>query len=154
MPDDAPEVTDPYRGPWWTRLRRAFGIPNLVGNDAARLVIAHDVAQQSESDKIARVVVAEALVWAFLTMGGRGDLDVLFFDESRQAPFENPNVLSIDERIRRLATGQARAPKSGSAVEWQKMIEFLRTKIVEHVRLRPYEAGIVHYLPSDPIFDP
>jgi hypothetical protein len=147
MTNDAPEA-DPYQGPWWTRLRRAFGIPDLVGNECALKVIAHDVAQQSQANDIPRVAVALAVVWALLTMGERGDLDVLFFDEARQAPLENPNVLSIDERIKRLATERARTPESGSAGEWQKMIVFLRTKVVDHVRLWPYEAGVVHYLPA------
>jgi hypothetical protein len=150
MPEDTPAMTDPYQQRWWTRLRRAFGVPDLVRDDAARMVIAHDVAQQSQSDDFARYPVAKALVEALLTLGQEGELDVLLFDEDRQAPFDNPHTLSIDERIKRMAidSGGVHSPQPGSATEWQKMMEFLRNKIVDHVREWPYEAAKAHYLPA------
>jgi hypothetical protein len=38
-----------------------------------------------------------------------------------------------------------------TAGEWQKMIEFLRTTFVDHVRASPYEAAVARYLPVDTV---
>jgi hypothetical protein len=149
MPEDVPEVVvDPYRRQWWWRLRRAFGIPDLVRDDAARKVIAYEVAQQTEPGNFDRLSIASELVTAFLTLGESGELDELFFGEPHQVLFENPNRLSVDERIKRMASDD-RAPQPGGAIDWSNMIEFIKTTVADHVRRWPYEANVVNYLPPD-----
>jgi len=120
----------------------------LVGPNAARRVIAHEVAQQTEPGNFDRLSIADDLVEAFLTLGERGELDELFFGEPYQVLFENPNVLSIDERIKRTAISD-KAPVSTPPPDWSNMIEFLKTKIVDHVQRWPYETNVAQYLPAE-----
>jgi hypothetical protein len=111
-------------------------------------VIAYEVAQQTEPGNFGPLSIASDLVRSFLTMGQQGELDELFFGEALQGVFENPRTLSIDERIKRTVIGD-NAPVSTRSPDWANMIEFLKTKVFDHVRRWPCEVNVAQYLPLD-----
>jgi len=152
LDNHSPSIDPSQQGRWWTRLRRAFSIPDLVSDDAARVVIAHRVALQSTADHFDRMTVAKGLVWALLTLGEREELNDLFFDESDRRPLENINrPSSPEERIMRAAIDERgiHAPEPGTSAEWQNMVLYLCATLLDHVRDWPYEAPAAHYLPAD-----
>lgn len=149
--DQAPEeLKDRLKGRWWIRLRRAFYVPDLVGDRSAFHVITQVVGLEAGTDTFDCFSAARALIWTVLDLGNRGQLDDLFFGERlrdalRQQGVDPDPVQRIESPASRLAVVLPQTQESRAG--WQTMTDYLLKTLRTHVRRWPYEASSGEYLP-------
>jgi hypothetical protein len=66
---------------WWRRIRRSYGLADLIGDDLARTVIIEEMA---EADPVRLRAVAGVVLDAVIEIGPSGQLDEWFLDEEQR----------------------------------------------------------------------
>jgi hypothetical protein len=65
---------------WWTLLRRAFRVPDIVAARNREDAVAHALAPDDRTSERRRVADAGKIVKAVAQLGGQGKLDQLFYE--------------------------------------------------------------------------
>jgi len=142
----AEEPNDERRARWWVRLRRAFGIPDLMTDANSREVIAHRLAAKHPMTTLQSgdgVGIARELVDSFLALCSRGSADVALVakDETEWVKNEpNPRDAVADVVY---GTHGIRTKSAIDAVEG--MVDRLFSAVEKSVEHRPFEDATGRY---------
>ena len=146
MPPRSAKVEDASsQDAWRLVLRRAFEIPDIVGDDTALDAIAFDVAGQVEPPHdFNPLTVAEGLTRAVLELGPAGSLDDIFFAEEK-ARFLMDRIPGDQNPVERIVTktieGGIRGPATvATGLAWRKMAKYVLDKVAAQVAGTTYET--------------
>lgn len=82
MVDEVP--SDELRQRWWVRLRRSLGVPDLLSDGNARLLIARRLLHEHPMESVQPgqdIRIAEALIDSFIEVGAKGEMDSELLDD-------------------------------------------------------------------------
>jgi hypothetical protein len=133
--------------PWWWRIRRSYGVPDLVTDEHARTIILGELAA---ADSTARGPVAKTALESVLELGKAGHLDVFLVGEKRRKRWLEGLGTEAKEAVLRALDDHAKAhlPKALTkgaqtrSLNEASVIEVaseLRSKIEAHVSAWPFE---------------
>jgi hypothetical protein len=142
----AEEPNDERRARWWFRLRRAFGIPDLVTDANAREVIAHRLAAKHPMNTLQLgedVEIAKELVDSFLDVCSRGSADVALVakDETTWVKNEPDPRLAVSRDV--FGAHKIQSQPSIDAV--MGMVDHLFGVVEKSVEHRPFEDATGRY---------
>jgi len=158
----------PLRERWWIRIRRSFGVPDLVADGHATSLILNELTPPFGSS-VLLLLNAEAaincLLQAAIDLGGRGQLDDLF---SYPVTGREQQRLPVSEQLGLPSTPQIRLLTEAAAdPDWPAMHQAMAQSLMDELkpvalrlleavsasmRALPFEETIIHsiyFAPAD-----
>jgi hypothetical protein len=77
-------MAEDKRDKWWLRLRRSFGIADLITDEHAKTIIAERLLLKHDLDRDDAVTIVTDLIARFLGACATGEMDYMFLPDSQR----------------------------------------------------------------------